>query len=143
MRRQRYQLDNLDTTPVASDASFETIRQSREEGKYRPDAEGNLISSVLDRPHDKRRPERSDHWPVIDLDVPHVYVPSRTAGHGHLYIMPSIPLTHTEYGNLLKALRDARIIGAGNVHQFTIDGSTTARLPQDFEARRHFYEESL
>jgi hypothetical protein len=143
MRRQRYQLDNLNSTPVASDASYETVKQSRLDGKHRPDPEGNLISSVIDRPHDDRRPDRSDHWPVIDLDLPHLYVPSRTEGHGHLYLMPNIPLTHAEYKELLTALRKARIIGEGNLHQFNIDGSTCARLPKDFEERRSFYEEKF
>jgi len=143
MRRQRYQLDNLDSTPVASDASYDTIRKSREGGKYRPDDEGNLISSVLDAPYDEKNPSASRHWPVIDLDLPHAYVPSKTPGHGHLYLMPSIPLTHKEYRELLTALRDARIIGAGNMHQFNISGSTAARLPRYFVARRPFYEGAL
>lgn len=143
MRRQRYQLDNLDATPVASDASYETIRQSRVEGKYRPDPNGNLISSVLDRPHDDRIPNATLHWPVIDLDLPHLYVPSRTEGHAHLYLMPSIPLNHDEYKDLLVALQRGRVLGQGNLHQFTQDGSTTARLPRDFEQRRSFYDKVL
>ena len=144
MRRQRYQLDNLDSTPVASDASYETIKQSRADGKYRPDENGNLISSVLDTyDFDEKNPNLRKHWPVIDLDLPHLYVPSRTPGHGHLYLMPDRPLLHGEYENLLVALRDARIIGTGNWFQFVQDGSTTARLPSDFAERRHFYEGRL
>jgi hypothetical protein len=143
MKRQRYQLDNLDDKNVPSDASYETVKKSREEGKYRPDANGNLISSVIDAPYDASKPEDTLHWPVIDLDLPHVYVPSRTAGHGHLYLMPNVPLTHKQYQEFLMALRNAHVIGAGNMHQFTLTGSTVARLPQDFDDRRPFYERML
>lgn len=41
--------------------------------------EGNLVSSEV-----AGRPGR--HGPVIDLDFPHRYVGSSTAGHGHLYL---------------------------------------------------------
>lgn len=47
--------------------------------------------------------------PILDLDCPHRYVPSSTAGHGHLFL--DVPMTWRKYERILRALADAEIIG--------------------------------
>lgn len=49
------------------------------------------------------------HMPIIDLDVPHTYVPSTTEGHGHLYI--DVSMSWRKYERILRALADAEVLG--------------------------------
>lgn len=75
--------------------------------------------------------ENDGHLPVLDLDIPHHYVPSTTPGHGHLYL--DTPLTTFEYGELLEVLQRLRIIEPGFRQGFIERGATFARLPWIFK----------
>lgn len=48
------------------------------------------------------------HEPVLDLDIPHSYVPSSTPGHAHLYL--DVPLSWRGYRRLLRALYRTGVI---------------------------------
>lgn len=52
--------------------------------------------------------EGGKHKILIDLDCDHVYVPSSTSGHGHLYVNQELPLN--EYLRLLRVLADVNVI---------------------------------
>jgi hypothetical protein len=67
-------------------------------------SEANLISSKC---IDGR------HRPILDLDIPARYVPSSTAGHGHLYI--DHPLTWEQYEQVLIVLGEVGILEKGYV----------------------------
>jgi hypothetical protein len=69
-----------------------------------------------------------DHFPVLDLDIPHWYVQSSTPGHAHLIL--GVRVTRDGYDKLLTALERAGIIQYG----FAESGrrsefGTTVRLP--------------
>lgn len=63
--------------------------------------------------------------PALDLDIPHRYVESSTAGHGHLYI--DVELTDEDYGELLDVLLRLGIIQEGFASQFKDYGGTFLR----------------
>jgi hypothetical protein len=65
------------------------------------------------------------HLPVIDLDMPHQYVPSSTEGHGHLYI--DQPVTWNQYVNLMSALAEADLIGWPEYFRFLDRGAGYVR----------------
>lgn len=67
------------------------------------------------------------HLPVLDLDVPHRYVPSSTEGHGHLYL--DTPLPWDAYVKLLRALSEAGILEYGYVDASIEKGATMVRKP--------------
>jgi hypothetical protein len=49
-----------------------------------PEQDANIVTSELTAPGNW-------HAPVLDLDIPHRYVPSSTEGHGHLYLDIAVP----------------------------------------------------
>lgn len=80
----------------------------------------NLVSShVVDSP--------GKHAPVIDLDFPHEYVPSSTAGHGHLYL--NVPTSRWRMWALLAGLRISGNIEAGFFWWSLRRGATFVRTP--------------
>lgn len=133
MKRIRYQNDVLEEVDGRSgEMTKERIERANRKGKLRPDKNGNLITSRL--PNGK-------HMPIIDLDVEHFYIPSRTQGHGHLYI--NVEVEEEKYINLLRALLDCKIIGEGNLNQMLVGGHTSTRLPLDWKAFIALYENGL
>lgn len=80
--------------------------------------EANIVTSLL---------TNGQHAPVLDLDVPHVLVPSSTPGHSHLYL--DVAMSWEEYQNLLKALRDVGIIEEGYYQGALARGHSDVRLP--------------
>jgi hypothetical protein len=85
-------------------------------------ATANLITSV----------RRSDeglkkHALLLDLDVPHVYLPSSTPGHGHLMI--DLQLNHREWETVMLALADAEVLEKGYVDASIARGYSALRLP--------------
>lgn len=135
MNRTRYQHDriNADNAPDSAYINAEAFRASAEEGKLRQDDEGNLITS-----RDRFSP---DHLPIIDLDISHVYVPSRTEGHGHLYLNRRV--SFEAYREIIEVLAKHGIVGQGNLIQLDVYRHSAARLPLDFDDRKPFYERSL
>lgn len=83
-----------------------------------PDSNGELISSITDN---------GMHMPVLDLDIPHLYLQSSTAGHGHLYL--DVPMTKRQYKKFLKMLYKRGIIEHGYYKQFKQNKMNTVRIP--------------
>lgn len=67
------------------------------------------------------------HAPVLDLDVPHVLVPSTTPGHAHLYL--DVPMTWRRYKRLLRALARAGVVEKGYVKASLRRKHTAVRVP--------------
>lgn len=67
------------------------------------------------------------HRVLLDLDVPHVYVPSSTDGHGHLII--DVPQDFKTLQKLLQLLGDMHILQYGFVDATTARGETWLRTP--------------
>lgn len=67
------------------------------------------------------------HYPVIDIDINHDYIPSTTPGHGHLYF--NTPVTWEQYTKLLDVLAECGIVEEGYVKASKARGYTAVRLP--------------
>lgn len=140
MRRQRWQHDVLDKMFYTSDeVNADIVRDSNKRGNHRPHEDGNLITS-RDR-DDTGNKAHPDQWPIIDLDLDHVYVRSRTEGHGHLYLNKKI--SYDALHEILTVLVKHGIVGKGNLAQLEVSGHVGGRLPHDFDDRRPFYDRSL
>lgn len=73
------------------------------------------------------------HLPVIDLDIDHLYWPSSTHGHGHLYLRPAVPVSWPKYERLLRALCDAGVIGWAEYVRAVDRGGSFVRKPGEFK----------
>ncbi len=111
-------LDNMPPSSLEEPLDEEAIKKQLASYIETSPNEANLITSET---------ERGMHFPVIDIDFPAQLIESSNPGHYHLYL--SRRMTHAQYGNLLKALREAGIIQQGIVNQFERLGATYARLP--------------
>ena len=80
----------------------------------------NVVSSI-----DSVDTER--HWPVLDIDVPALLIPSSTPGHSHLYIDVSVPAE--AYWRMCDAMAEAGILQPGYVSACRSRGYTSVRLP--------------
>lgn len=69
----------------------------------------------------------SIHYPVIDVDLPCLFVPSTTPGHGHLYI--DHPLRWVDFVRLLELLAELGIVEQGYVEACKREGFASVRLP--------------
>ena len=78
-----------------------------------PQEEGNLVSSWLGE---------TTHAPVIDLDIEHEYVPSKTPGHAHLIIDKE--MSAELYKKLLDVLLECGLIQQGFHAQYEKYGAT-------------------
>lgn len=105
----------------SGDISEKAFRANKEKYNLRivPEEEANLISSLSG--------SGMYHYPIIDLDVPHVYVPSSTNGHGHLYL--NVAMRYSDYETLLVILERYGIVGQGSVDQLRACGVSLARKP--------------
>lgn len=74
-RRRTWRVDHLDVVDEPMVKSM--IRYRQYEDRHPQDENANVVSSHLG--------PSGLHAPIIDLDFPHLYVPSTTPGHGHLY----------------------------------------------------------
>lgn len=70
---------------------------------------------------------KGKHRILLDLDVPHTYVPSTTNGHGHLII--DVPQDWDTYMKLLLLLRDMGVLQYGYVDASGKRGETWLRAP--------------
>lgn len=75
-RRKTWHVDHLDI--VDEPMLFSMLRYRQYEDRQPSAEDANVVSS-----HDIYS---SSHFPIIDLDFPHEYVPSSTPGHAHLYL---------------------------------------------------------
>jgi hypothetical protein len=125
-RRSRWQNDVLyGYSESSSTMTVKLIKERDAEGNLRRQADGNLWGSSLGS---------GLHAPILDLDVPHTYVPSRTEGHGHLYIHK--PVSTKQLSVILAALHRAGLIGDGNIAQFEARGQmfAAATTPESVKA---------
>lgn len=67
------------------------------------------------------------HALLIDLDVPHVYVPSSTEGHGHLLV--DVKLTEREWQTTMRLLSEVGVVGRGYTWASLERGFASLRLP--------------
>lgn len=117
MKRTLWHTDKLDRDSAGS--LEEALAQPQTERVQVDDpADANLISSLT---------EDGLHAPVLDLDLPHTYVPSSTPGHGHLYLDVEIPWD--QYVALLAVLHDAGIIQTGFFYWSLRRQATFVRTP--------------
>jgi hypothetical protein len=65
------------------------------------------------------------HAPVLDLDIPHRYVPSSTPGHGHLYL--DIEVQWNDYVEWLTLSANLGILEGGWVDAAINQGFTAVR----------------
>jgi hypothetical protein len=84
--------------------------------------EANVVLSLLEGTGPEPR-----HAPVIDIDIPHVYVPSSTPGHGHLYL--DINMSNRAFWVLMEALVNAGVVEQGYLNASRARGYASVRLP--------------
>ena len=121
-RRRQYLMKDLPNDYEVSDDDYE-VSDVDPYADHEVEGGGNLISSEL-------APQVGTvifHAPLLDLDVPHLYVPSSTPGHGHLYL--DVELTQPEYFHLLDVLAKYGIIEGGWVAATKARGYATLRAP--------------
>ena len=80
----------------------------------------NIITSKLLAPGDK-------HIPIFDIDLPIYVLPSRTAGHSHLYINKEV--TWEQLKAIMEAFVAAGIVEEGYQMASEKHGFTSLRLP--------------
>jgi len=94
-------------------------RRELEEGEIVPEAEANIVSSML---------VNSMHAPALDIDKIEVrVVPSTTPGNYHLYIDKQ--MTWEQYKRLLFVLADVGIIERNYLNASLAKGQTFLRKP--------------
>jgi hypothetical protein len=76
-------VDHLDI--VDEPMALSMLKYRQYEDRQPTDVDANVVSSHL------TAYRGGPHAPIIDLDFPHIYVPSTTPGHGHLYLNRPIP----------------------------------------------------
>lgn len=67
------------------------------------------------------------HRPVLDIDINHVYVPSSTEGHGHLYL--NLDVDHAKWEQLMTTLYECGIIQEGYYQASLNRGYSAVRVP--------------
>lgn len=87
--------------------------------------EANIISSIHRDDLGKKTDRR--HYPVIDIDVPAMLVPSTTEGHSHLYINMEVP--EESYFKLLEVLVECGIVEPGYSGASKKRGFGSVRIP--------------
>lgn len=105
----------------SGDVTREGLQRRARQGNLRfvERGEGNLISSMV-------APDQ--HRPVLDLDMPHIYVPSSTPGHGHLYIN-NVVLNDMAHYVLISTLVELGILGPGSRVQLDTHNMSMTRPP--------------
>ncbi len=81
MHRKTWHVEHLDIVDEPMILSLLKYRQY--EDRQPSDVDANVVSSHLVGSH--------KHAPILDLDFPHVYVPSTTDGHAHLTLYQKEP----------------------------------------------------
>ena len=116
-RRQRWHVDHLDVVDEPMYKSL--IRYRQYEDRQPTDADANVVSSHV--------VGSKLHAPIIDLDFPHIYEPSTTPGHGHLYL--NVPIKRWRMYVLLFGLYIGGVIEYGHLVWSIRRGGTFMRLP--------------
>lgn len=129
--RKRYKRDPQPDDENSERVTVEVILDRDKRGNLRRQSDGNLWSSELGWVADWAagpNPVRY-HAPIIDLDYAHSYVPSKTPGHGHLFIHKAVP--EDKLRNLIEVLVDCGLAGRGNLNQFKAHGAQFAFIHND------------
>lgn len=115
--RKTWRVDHLD---IVDEPMFLSLIKYRQyEDRQPSDVEANVVSShVVGTRH---------HAPILDLDFPHVYVPSTTPGHAHLYL--DTPIPRWRLFILLWGLYVGGVIEKGNFWWSLRRGGTFVRRP--------------
>ncbi len=111
---------SADLRPGKDEPLFCSLLKYRMREDRQPDFDGNLVSSYVDG-------YTGWHMPVLDIDIPHDYVPSTTSGHAHLYL--NEPIRWWRFVILLIGLRVAGVIEQGNFWWALRRGGTFVRRP--------------
>jgi hypothetical protein len=93
--------------------------ESAERIDCEPDQANVVGSKVADQP--------GKHYILIDLDVPHVYTPSSTPGHGHLII--GVPVDFPDYLKVLEVLSSVGVVENGFANATKSRGEGWLRVP--------------
>lgn len=67
------------------------------------------------------------HQPLLDIDVPHVYMPSTTEGHGHLIFRKRMPWA--DYLKLMEVMAEVGLLEKGFVEAAKTRGEAWLRTP--------------
>jgi hypothetical protein len=105
-------------------ADLETATYDVEDFEFVPQEEANLVTSVLETDFPLAR-NQTFHAPVLDIDIPHKYVPSSTPGHGHLYL--DVVVQWSDYVKWLQFSAELGIIESGWVDAALKQGFTAVR----------------
>lgn len=101
----------------------------QEDGEDRPVTDdldaANVVSSI--RRGDEPGKSWTEHWPVLDLDIPAALVPSSTPGHSHLYL--DVRVSEDAFWRMCDALAGAGVLQPGYVNACKSRGYTSVRLP--------------
>ncbi len=116
MRRKTWHVEHLDIVDEPMILSLLKYRQY--EDRQPSDHDANVVSSHL---------PTGKHAPILDLDFAHVYVPSTTPGHGHLYI--NRPTSRWRMIVMLWGLKVAGVIEPGFFWWSLRRGGTFVRRP--------------
>lgn len=121
LNRRWMQNDFLDVYADSTKLTLHVAKERASMGNLRfvDRGAGNLISSMV-------APDQ--HRPVLDLDFPHVYVPSTTPGHGHLYIN-NVVLNDLQHYVLISTLVQLGILSEGSKVQLDAHGLSLTRPP--------------
>jgi hypothetical protein len=103
----------------SGEVSVDRYRRNANEGNLRFVAprEGNLVSSMV---------QPGFHRPVLDLDIPHMYVPSSTPGHGHLYLN-GVFLNDSQHFAFISSLVHFNVLGEGSLAQVKAQNMSLVR----------------
>jgi hypothetical protein len=71
--------------------------------------------------------QKGMHYPILDLDSPHLYIPSTQSGHGHLVFTK--PISDTLYWKLLTVMAECGIIEEGYASASKNKNFAAIRLP--------------
>lgn len=113
--RKTWHVDHLDIVDEPLFLSLVKYRQYEDRSYTAIDA--NVVSSQL--------MSGGKHAPILDLDFPHVYVPSTTPGHGHLYL--NVEISRWRMFVLLWGLYVGGVIEFGNFWWSLRRGGTFVR----------------
>ena len=116
--------------------TFKTFRKknAKKRGKEHDEYSSGFYTKIPDEASSIESAEliasvtkKGTHRPLLDLDIPVVFIPSSTPGHGHLYIDKEMPWK--DYQKLLNCLADLDIIEHGYRGASLARGYSALRLP--------------
>lgn len=102
-------------------------------------AVSSLVDPKVARYYSSENVEEDLHHPCLDIDVPHVYVPSSNPDHGHL-ILTGITMNTEKYLQFLQTLADFGVLEQGFVNVAKHRKQSWLRMPWIQKAGRELYK---